>query len=286
MNNCLEKTLISKNIKFYYRDWGGSGQKIILLHGLASNSRIWDFVAPILSSRFRVVAVDQRGHGLTDKPFDGYDFLSIVDDLKYFLDEIDFMNPIIVGHSWGAMVALSYAAKYSYLARGLCLVDGGTTNLSLSDLTYIDMKKKMTPPVFSGTSVKKFKDSIKLKLNSSNNSLLEDIILSNFNIINDKILEAKLSLNNHMKIIESIWNYKPSDIYKIIKIPVLLMPARQASVIDKYLLKYNGINEALTCLDLVKLIWLEDSIHDVPLQRPELLVNNIIKEFNSGFFNI
>ena len=50
-------------LKFYYRDWGGPGQLVLLLHGLASTCHIWDMVAPILAQNHRVVALDQRGHG-------------------------------------------------------------------------------------------------------------------------------------------------------------------------------------------------------------------------------
>ena len=53
---------------FHYRDWGGAGQPIVLLHGLASTCHIWDLVAPILRRAFRVVALDQRGHGESGKP--------------------------------------------------------------------------------------------------------------------------------------------------------------------------------------------------------------------------
>ena len=289
MNNCIENILEINDIELHYRDWGGRGQEIILLHGLASTSRIWDFVAPILSDKFRVIALDLRGHGLSSKPLTGYDFKSIVDDLNKFIEKINFKNPIIVGHSWGGMVALSYAKKYSYCIEGLCLIDGGTTEISSSGITYDDMKKKFTPPDFTETHVDEFKHRIYSKINSSNNRLLEDIILSNFNIKDNLIKGAKLSLDNHMKIIESIWYYKPTEIYKYIKIPVLLMPARQDNenfTSTEKLFKTTGINNAIDSLDFVKLIWLDNSIHDVPLQRPKLLANNIISQFEFGFFNI
>lgn len=288
MNNCIENILEVNDIELHYRDWGGSGQEIILLHGLASTSRIWDFVAPILSDKFRVIALDLRGHGLSSKPSIGYDFKSILEDVNNFIIKVNFKNPIIVGHSWGGMVALSYGAKYTYCIKGLCLIDGGTTEISSSGIKYTDMKKKFTPPDFSQTHVDEFIKRIHLKIDSSNNKLLDDIILSNFNIEDNLIKGAKLSLDNHMKIIKSIWSYKPTDIYKYIKVPVLLMPARQdngnSAIIDKSF-KNIGINDAINSLDFVKLIWLDNSIHDVPLQRPELLANNIISQFDSGFFN-
>ena len=81
----VERTATLNSLTLYYRDWGGSGKSIILLHGLASNSRIWDLVAPILASNSSVIAIDQRGHGKSDKPQGGYDFNSVTDDIAQFI---------------------------------------------------------------------------------------------------------------------------------------------------------------------------------------------------------
>src|SRR2546428_120887 len=59
---------------------------LVLVHGLGSSRHIWDLVAPELASKYRVLALDQRGHGESDEPDTGYDFPSIVADLAEFLD--------------------------------------------------------------------------------------------------------------------------------------------------------------------------------------------------------
>ena len=288
-NNPIEKKVEINSIQFYYRDWGGSGQEIVLLHGLASNSRIWDLVAPILSENFRVIALDQRGHGLTSKPLGGYDFNTVINDLDGFLGKINFNNPIIIGHSWGAMVALSYAEKNIYKSKGLCLIDGGTTEISSHGFKYYEIKKKYTPPNFIGTNLGDFKKRIYSKIKSSDQMLLEDIILSNFDIKDNVIIGPKLTFDKHMKIIESIWNYKPTEMYENIKVPVLLIPARRDNenqFNSEKSIKLIGLDQAINSLEIVKLIWFDDSIHDIPLQKPKLLAKQIINEFKSGFFNL
>src|SRR5215212_111789 len=55
-------------LRLHYRDWGGTGRGLLLLHGLASSARIWDLLAPLLRPYGRVVALDQRGHAASDKP--------------------------------------------------------------------------------------------------------------------------------------------------------------------------------------------------------------------------
>ena len=110
-----DKRITINGLDFHYRDWGGSGRSLVLLHGLASTCRIWDLVAPILSEDYSVVALDQRGHGESAKPEEGYHFAAVAHDLLGFIRGMGLDRPIIVGHSWGGDVAL----EFSGILRGL-----------------------------------------------------------------------------------------------------------------------------------------------------------------------
>ena len=116
-------------LDIHYRDWGASGQPIVLVHGLASTCHIWDLVAPLLKQRFAVVALDQRGHGESSKPDSGYDFATVAADLGRFTQALGIHKPLLVGHSWGGNVAVDYAVTHPYGPRGLCLIDGGTIEI-------------------------------------------------------------------------------------------------------------------------------------------------------------
>src|SRR4029450_7159052 len=121
-----DRAVPGDGITLHARDWGGGGQAVVLLHGLASNARIWDGVAPRLAGAgLRVVAVDLRGHGDSDQPSDGYDFETVGRDLEAALDDLGLARPLLAGHSWGAGVALQYAAGRPGRQPGLGLVDGG-----------------------------------------------------------------------------------------------------------------------------------------------------------------
>ena len=81
-----------------------SGAPFLLVHGLASNARLWDGVARRLASAgHSAVAVDLRGHGHSDKPESGYDFATIVEDMRALIGALGlgFERPILVGQSWG-----------------------------------------------------------------------------------------------------------------------------------------------------------------------------------------
>lgn len=88
-----DKTLTLDGLDFHYRDWGGTGTPLVLLHGLASTSHIWDLAAPLLAQEYRVLALDQRGHGTTSKPDTGYDSKTFVGDLRAFVGETGLERP-------------------------------------------------------------------------------------------------------------------------------------------------------------------------------------------------
>src|SRR5512139_3458762 len=84
----IDKNITISDLRFHYRDWGGHGWPILMLHGLASTSHIWDLVAPLLVDDARVIAFDLRGHGQSDKPDGDYSFEAVVGDVNETLREI------------------------------------------------------------------------------------------------------------------------------------------------------------------------------------------------------
>ena len=284
-----EDCIVSVNgNSLHYRDWGGSGQPVVLVHGLASNCRIWDLVAPILSQQFRVVALDQRGHGQSFKPDEGYDFATVVSDLDGVIDALEFTHPIIVGHSWGGDVALEYDIAYPGKARGLCFVDGGTIEISgRDDWTLDDAKREMAPPLWTGVTLEAFSARLQSRSIAMDNPHIEDIVLANFEVQEDGTIASRLSRENHFRIIEALWDHRPSELYHNVRCPVLLMPARQkgdGSPQARRFRREESIARAESLLPRGKTVWMEDSIHDVPIQRPELVASTIATHINNGFF--
>ena len=116
----------------------------------------------------------------------------------------------------------------------------------------------------------------------------EEIILANFETLDDGTLRAKLSRDNHLRIIEALWEHHPRELYPHVSCPVLMMPARQRENPDAYertLARSESIAAAERLLPRSKTVWLEDSIHDVPVQRPELVAETIRGHILGGFFD-
>jgi len=104
-----------------YREWGRpDGAVVMLLHGLTSSASDWRHFAPLVGERFRVVAVDLRGHGESSWPGE-YSLESMCDDVVQLLNALGFYGVIPFGHSTGALVAFLLAASRPDLVRALVL---------------------------------------------------------------------------------------------------------------------------------------------------------------------
>ncbi|MFM7964797.1 MAG: alpha/beta fold hydrolase, partial [Actinomycetota bacterium] len=80
---------------------------MLLVHGLASNARLWDGAADALVELgYHVIAVDQRGHGQSDKPDEGYDMQSVADDLASLITALQLDRPVVAGQCWGGNVVI------------------------------------------------------------------------------------------------------------------------------------------------------------------------------------
>ena len=105
--------------------WEGKGKQILCLHGLTANCRFWDCLASSLAPRHRVMAMDLRGRGLSDKPSSGYSVEHHCQDVLALMDDLGLERPVLMGHSLGAFIALVFAAQHPQRVDRLILVDGG-----------------------------------------------------------------------------------------------------------------------------------------------------------------
>ena len=105
--------------------WEGSGQPILCIHGITANCRCWETLADALAPDHRVIAMDLRGRGQSDKPSAGYALEYHLQDINRLLDDLALDRVVIMGHSLGAFIGLAFAAGYPERVERLILVDGG-----------------------------------------------------------------------------------------------------------------------------------------------------------------
>ncbi|MYW42246.1 alpha/beta hydrolase [Streptomyces sp. SID161] len=120
-----ERTVVRDGVRISCRDWGGAGTPVVLLHGLAGHAGEWDTVAGRLSPRYRVVAVDQRGHGAGERHPRDRSRAAYVADVVAVLGRLDLRRPVLLGQSLGGHTAMLTAAGHPDLVRALVLVEAG-----------------------------------------------------------------------------------------------------------------------------------------------------------------
>jgi lipase len=286
-NPPVDGFVFANGLQLHYRRWsppepGSALSPILLLHGLASAARIWDLVAPLLAARGHVViALDQRGHGESDKPNTGYDFATIVADDTATVQTLRIERPIVVGHSWGALVALQYAAVHPEQTTALVMVDGGTGQLSLHPgWTREQAMKDLAPPRFVGTPRDTFLSYIRSgPLSQQWTPQLEDIMLHIVQLRDDDTVAPRLDFENHLQIIGAMWDQPTYDLYRQIRCPTKLILAEQkpTSEAQETLLRMRleGLTRIQELRPDIRIVRMPDTIHDIPLQRPAELAEEI-----------
>lgn len=114
-----------RGMRFHYVEWGPpDAPPAVLLHGLTGHARIWDYTAARLADRFRLYALDQRGHGDTawpEPPSYGTD--EFVADTLAFVDHLGLQRFALAGLSMGGHNAMAFAARYPDRVAKLVIVD-------------------------------------------------------------------------------------------------------------------------------------------------------------------
>jgi len=91
---------------------GGDGPPLLLVHGWPETWYAWRLLMPALARNFTVIAVDQRGIGLSDKPADGYDTGTLAGDLVALMDVLGHQRFAVVGHDTGFAISYALAADH------------------------------------------------------------------------------------------------------------------------------------------------------------------------------
>ncbi|MBS0367380.1 MAG: alpha/beta hydrolase [Proteobacteria bacterium] len=107
---------------------------LLLIHGYTDSSRDWAPLAPLLQERYRLIIVDLRGHGASDKPPCCYSRFDFAYDLKLLLDSLHVSSCDVAGHSLGSIVAQAFAEEWPERTRRLILISStGTSFAPLTD---------------------------------------------------------------------------------------------------------------------------------------------------------
>jgi pimeloyl-ACP methyl ester carboxylesterase len=278
----VERIVPADGVSLLAREWPGADRSALLVHGLASTSRIWDFVAPKLAeSGLHTVAYDQRGHGRSSKPRSGYGFDRTTADAAAIVRSLGLKRPVAVGHSWGANVVLELAVRRPRLVDAAVLIDGGFINLR-DRFDWPDARAVLAPPPIARTPVHAFLHGIGHHLGRALEITpeVEAVFLSLVRMDHDARIHPRLSRENHLQILRALWEQDTLRLLRRVRVPTLVLAVRSppdASGPPGFREQKHRAARLVRAIGApVRFEWI-DGIHDVPLQRPDAVARRILR---------
>jgi len=134
--NTQQAAIMSKksHVQNIFIDDGGAGDvPVLFIHSLAGNTQQWAAQIDYLRKTRRAIAIDLRGHGQSQDANGHYTIDSLTEDVHAVVDALDLQKFVLVGHSLGGSVAVSYAGAYPERVAGLLLVDPSGDSTQIPD---------------------------------------------------------------------------------------------------------------------------------------------------------
>ncbi len=255
----------------------------VLVHGLASNLRLWDGVAEHLQARgHTVVAMDQRGHGRSDAPESSYDMDTVVADLQTVVEALGLSRPVLVGQSWGGNVVLEFGWRQPRAVRGITCVDGGIIELAEWFSSWEACLAALTPPRLDHLTLAE----LEARMRAGSPELPDRAIaaaLHCFRVREDGRIEPRLARHRHLQILRSLWEHRPSTRYPTLEPPTLLVLADTGDE-ARTAAKRRAETRARTAAPRLRSHWFSPAHHDVHSQFPDRVADLLAAAAREGFF--
>jgi pimeloyl-ACP methyl ester carboxylesterase len=271
--------------------WGNpaeaSAVPLVLIHGLASNALLWEGAAlEFAALGHAVVAVDLRGHGLSEKPDDGYDMQTVTNDVAGVLRVLasqGYERPVVAGQSWGGNVVIELALTHPELVRGVVAVDGGFLELQEHFPQWEECSVALRPPNLLGTPVARMRGYME-SAHADWPKTGIDGSMANFEQLPDGTIRPWLTLERHLMVLRGLWEHKPTHIYKDITVPVMFVPAEGPSGVFAET-KRHAVERALHSVPKVRVEWFSPADHDLHAQHPVRFAQAVHTATTDGFFS-
>jgi pimeloyl-ACP methyl ester carboxylesterase len=238
----------------------------LLVHGLASNARLWDGVARHLTGLgHEVVAIDQRSHGRSSKVEGPFDMATVADDLALVLDALGWERAAVAGQSWGGNVVLELGYRHPARTSLVACVDGGFIDLQDRFPVWEECEQVLAPPRSTGMR----QADLAAGLRAWHPDWPEEGIegtMANFEVRPDGTVTPWLTFERHLLVLRGLWEHRPSSRYPAMQVPVLLIPADTGDVAWSTS-KHAAVDAALAALPRGSVHWFRAD-HDVHAQHP------------------
>lgn len=264
------------------------GIPVLLVHGLASNCRLWDGAARHLAGLGHdVIALDLRGHGRSDKPDHGYsvpevarDVVDIIEILSH--DNPPWRRPLVIGQSWGGNIVIEIAARHADAVRGVVAVDGGTIELSRAFPDWEECRRALAPPRLAGMESARLRAFVRGAHRDWSDEAIEGT-MANMEHFDDGTIAPWLTFDRHITVLRGLWEHSPTSLFPSIEVPVMFTPASRTD--DEMTRAKRAAHEhALGTIPRCRVEWFEPADHDLHAQFPGRFADVVHGAVVGGFF--
>jgi pimeloyl-ACP methyl ester carboxylesterase len=270
---------VADDVELHIRHRPGTAPPAFLLvHGVASNARLWDGVADHLAAAGHpVYAIDLRGHGESAGPEDDGDATATATaDLAAVCAHFDLTGAIVAGHSWGGNVAVRLAATHPALVAGLVLIDGGWIDPSAVYGSWQEYADTLRMPDLNGVTIDGVRGYLRAVHPDWSATAIE-ATLANMREEPDGSLAQRLTVPRHLAILQSMWDEPPNRWWAEVTAPARLLPAIPKGVDRRWAERIRSrVTAAATTLPRATVHEYPDSDHDLHAQRPEQVAGELL----------
>jgi pimeloyl-ACP methyl ester carboxylesterase len=269
--------LLEGSPRLHYLEWNHDASRtLVLLHGNSANAWWWDPVAQVISPEYRLLALDQRGHGDSEwaRPA-AYSPLDYARDLERLVAHVSARRekPVVVGHSMGGLSVLAYALRSPDSSRGVMAIDVALTSSRGRD-RYLSRLKALPLVTYPDLDTAK----ARFRLMPNEGGIATEIL--------HEIAEKSLARTD-----DGRWTLKFDresflggdglavlDTIKEIRTPTMLVRAERSKIMT-----VEGVEAARLANPEVRVVTIPDAHHHVLLEKPDA-VARVIEEFAANLF--
>lgn len=255
---------------------------IILLHGLSQQRHFW---GPVISTMAQtdgsaIVVVDQRGHGDSDSALDvSYSIDRCAQDILELIEAIEAPWVTLVGHSWGASVALRAAAELGSRCRSVVLIDGGVFGPAMLGDAQ-DVREQLRPPLLGLPLDEIFELMRSGDLGRYWTPAVQNALSPTFAVDDEGLARTRIGVARHMSVLDGLLAYAPerdlatlgtleqTEVWVVICSP--LTPAVELGL-DWPAIQRLALSTVAELVPSARVLEWRGGIHDVPLQWPALV---------------
>lgn len=249
------------NRRVHIQEWNkGAAETVVLVHGMFSNLSIYYFnIAPLLAKVFHVVLYDLKSHGMSERVPAGYDLESMSDDLIALLDTLLLEKISLAGYSFGALIALKAAIRFPERFSKLGLIEAPDPGDNKTRGIIDDYSKD-----FLVNYINNFTDTTKVKMGDrqlERNHRMYEYLFYQTSLKKDMLLEQ---------------DFFYRDEIRNTTLPTLLLYGNTSNCLEAGRFLHRRIQHA--GLKEIR------GDHNVPIQEPELIAQELLHFFNAMTF--